>query len=248
MWLCLCLWALRAARFTNYSCCGVALAWEVRSDKELEECLSKVVLSLVFRTLSFPFHKILLWYQSDKGGSIIFTTQVKFLHRVAFSLWSCIKRRRKLPCHPVNKRRCFSLCFMVQCNIIVFWVKHNYRVGLSSVPACPCGLFVTFDHVKNVFFRWDILCRVSSEVQGNTICIALLPNCCSLLAAGTSCCCQCLYSLPSGVRLGHVHFGSALIIHFWIRSLLLKIYLYILGLQVGFPMGLFVPPLHASHY
>ncbi len=35
MWLCLCLWALWAARFTNYSCCGVVLVWEVSGDEEL---------------------------------------------------------------------------------------------------------------------------------------------------------------------------------------------------------------------
>lgn len=34
MWLCLWLRALWAARFTNYSCCGVVLVWEVSGDEE----------------------------------------------------------------------------------------------------------------------------------------------------------------------------------------------------------------------
>lgn len=57
--------------------------------------------------------------------------------------------------------------------------------------------------------------------------IASLSNCCCLLGGGTSCRCQCLFSLPSGVCSGRPHFGSGLIIlgPFWIWSLLLKMYL-----------------------
>lgn len=55
MWLCLCLRASWAARFTNYSCCGVVLS--LRGERWWGAgggCLSKELLSLFFSTVSLP--------------------------------------------------------------------------------------------------------------------------------------------------------------------------------------------------
>lgn len=78
MWLCLCLWALWAASFTNYSCCGAVSVWEVSGDQDCayqkQTCLLSPFLKLFFFCVKNVFQ-----LRSDEGGSISFTKQVNLL-------------------------------------------------------------------------------------------------------------------------------------------------------------------------